>query len=500
MSRSVMPNGPHAIKVEEDAKYNALENAAQKSAARKIWRLTGEWPWNIIPDCSRTRWTLSLLGKLVALLIECFPTQVGQLRHMEMRRLRAELKSQLDSKPRNEQKALSVTDLDAVRRELLKKKTTQTPNGSSKTSVMTTPTISDSAKKRRLSATNRSEPTTTKRVRINESPPASATRSSTRFRQNESIDARPAISERPVNGHTSLGFALTDDEEIDEEEAQDETQLSQRPDDEMEDPGETNQESGAAVEEDSPTSYLDMEEPPGANQNSTPRTSTRPQPTSTPRKPLVAEFSMSDKQIVDILRKNIALIASKKQSTDNQKLKDLQDEDDRCALAYEEAIQETMTMYGTLNTLRKSCEAADNDVQKAEKIRNKTADSLKPYQDLVNEGDGDAQLFAMLKNKVSQAEAALERAKRSREQIKKNLDVVDKQAKAKLKAADLCKDKWNEAQELKKAAEQNYSVFGCTLTFRTDARDDEGHPFKDIFFQFKATVKEQDDEENGERS
>ncbi|CAG7558347.1 unnamed protein product [Fusarium equiseti] len=506
----VIPNGPPAIKIEEDATYNTLENAAQKSAAQKTWRLTGEWPWNIVPVCSRTRWDTSLLDKLVTLLIECFPKRVGQLGHMEMRRLRNELKSQLDSKSHNEQKALSITDLEAVRRELLKKRSTQTPNGSSKTTNMTTPTTLDSSKKRRVSATSVSEPSTTKRLRVNRSPPTSATRSSARLRQHtQSIDARPAMSERSVNGHTSLGFALASDDESDEEdeeEPEDEIEPIQGPDEETEDSGVINQESHEAEEEAPPTSYLDSEEPlpdpvpPSANRNSTPRTRTGPRPTSTTRKPLVAEFSMSDTQIVDILRKNITLIASKKQYTNSQRLKDLQNENDRCALAYDEAIQETMKIYGTLDVIKKSYEDALRKVHKAENIRNKTADSLKPYQDLVNEGVGDAQLFTMLKNKVIQAEADLRETVRKRDAIKRNLEVVEKEAKAKVAAADLCKDKWNEAEQLKEAHEQNHSVFGCTLTFRSDARDDEGQLFKDIFFEFKATVKEQEDRVNGGRS
>ncbi|RFN45228.1 hypothetical protein FIE12Z_10509 [Fusarium flagelliforme] len=506
----VLPNGSPPVKIEEDATYQALENAAQKSAAQKIQRLTGEWPWNILPSCSRTRWDTSLLGKLVTLLIECFPKRVGQLGHMEMRRLRAEVKSQLDSKPYNEQKALSITDLEAVRRELLKKRSTQTPNGSSKTTNMTTPTTSDSSKKRSVSAASVSEPQTTKRVRINESPPASATRSSARLRrQSQSIDARPAMPERPVNGHTSLGFALASDDENDEEdeeEPEDEIEPVRGPDEETEDSGDINQESHEAEEEDPPTSYLDNEEPlpdpvpPSANRNLTPRTSTIPRPTLTTRKPLVAEFSMSDTQIVDLLRKNITLIVSKKQYTNNQKLKDLQEESRRCELAHEKAVQETIKIFGTLNALKKSCEDADKYVQKAEIIRNKTAESLKPYQDLVNEGVGDAQLFTMLKNKVSQAEADLKKEERGRDQMKRNLQVLDQEAKRKLAAADLCKDKWNEARQLQKAHEQNNPGIGCTLTFRTDARDDEGQLFKDIFFEFKATVREQDDGVNGGRN
>jgi hypothetical protein len=112
------------------------------------------------------------------------------------------------------------------------------------------------------------------------------------------MDARHAMSERSVNGHTSLGFALASDDESDEEdgeEPEDEIEPIQGPDEETEDSGEINQESHEAEEEDPPTSYLDNEEPlpdpvpPSANRNSTSRTGTGLRPTSTTRKPLVAE-------------------------------------------------------------------------------------------------------------------------------------------------------------------------------------------------------------------
>ncbi|RBR08453.1 uncharacterized protein FIESC28_10253 [Fusarium coffeatum] len=492
----VSPSESPHIKIEEDDTYQALENPAQKSVAKRVYRLTCEWPWDISPSCSQTKWDTSLLEKLVNLLIECFPERVGQLGLIEMRQLRTEIKSQLETKPHNEQKALSMADLEAVRRGLLNKRTLQTPNGSSKTTTTTIPTNLDTINKRRVSAASFSEPSTTKRVRVNESPPAFATRSSTRLRQQtQNIDI-DVISERPVDGHTSAGFALADQVESDEEEVQDQIDIIE----ETEDSGETNHESDEAEEEDSPTSYeepLPDTAPPSPNRNSTPGTSTGPRPASTTGKPLVAELSMSDKQIVDLLRKHITSIASKKQDTNNQKLKDLQDEVNRCALAHDKAEQETTTMYATMNAMKKSYEDALKEVQKSENIRNKTADALKPYQDLVDEGEGDAQLFEMLKNKLNQAEMNLIEAQRNRDQMKRDLEVVEKGAKAKLAAFDLCKAQLNEAQQLQKAREPNNSAFRCTLTFKTDARDEEDQLFKDIFFDFTATVKEQEDGVNG---
>ena len=150
-----------SIKIEEDDTYQDLETAAQKSVARKVYRLTCEWPWDISPSCSQTKWDTSLLEKLVNLLIECFPERVGQLGLIEMRQLRTEIKSQLETKPHNEQKALSMTDLEAVRRGLLNKRSTQNPNGPSKTTTTTTPMDLGSINKRRVSAASISEPSTT---------------------------------------------------------------------------------------------------------------------------------------------------------------------------------------------------------------------------------------------------------------------------------------------------------------------------------------------------
>ena len=486
----VGPSESPPIKIEEDDTYQALENAAQRSFAKRVYRLTCELPWDISPSCSQTKWDTSLLEKLVNLLTECFPKRVGQIGLIEMRQLRTEIKSQLETKPHSEQRALSMIDLEAVRRRLLNKRSTQNPSGSSKTTTTFTPINVDSMK-RNVSAASLSEPSTTKRARNNGISPASATRSSTRLRQQtQNIDAGRTMSDRPVNDNTSAKFALADQEEADEEDVQDQIDILGDTDDS----GETNQESDEA-EEDSPTSYevLPDTAPPSPDRNSTPGTSTGPQPISTTRKSLVAEFSMSDKQIVDRLRNHITSIASKKQDTNNQKLKELQDEVDRCALAHDKAEQETRAMHGTLDAMKISYEDASKEVRKAENIQNKSFKALVPYRELIDEGEGDAQLFEMLKDKLTQAGLNLIEVQRTRDQMKRDLEVVKKQANAKSAAAGQCKDKWSEANQLQKAHEQKDSGFQCTVTFSTDARDEEGQRFKDIFFDFKATVKQQED-------
>ncbi|CEI62344.1 hypothetical protein FVEN_g12040 [Fusarium venenatum] len=59
---------------ETDPIFQSLETPAQGTAALKIKRVTGKFPWEILDQlCSETKWTTKLLEKFVEVINKCFP-------------------------------------------------------------------------------------------------------------------------------------------------------------------------------------------------------------------------------------------------------------------------------------------------------------------------------------------------------------------------------------------------------------------------------------------
>jgi DNA repair exonuclease SbcCD ATPase subunit len=149
--------------------------------------------------------------------------------------------------------------------------------------------------------------------------------------------------------------------------------------------------------------------------------------------------------------------------------------------------------------LREVSAAHDKAKEELEKIafrREKTAAALAPYQELKAVGGSVTQIFDMLEVALEEAEFDHRRGLESYTTLDKKLNTLLKELNELAKSVVSTKAKLDEATQLKTDFEQSQSAgrkFRCSIRMTTDARNEDGHLFGDLTFDFEAIARQRQD-------
>ncbi|RGP74600.1 hypothetical protein FSPOR_1177 [Fusarium sporotrichioides] len=495
--------------IETDTTFQGLKTAAQRSAALRIHRLAGKFPWEIVDFCTETRWDIKLLDKFAALIHTCF---AGKLSSPDAKRLQTTIFEKIKLNPIRKRMCLLQSDIQEAQHELRRSVLQQTPlEDHGGTSTPTPPSISAAASnktKRPLTTSESSEP---KRARAEkeeedvESAPAFATRSSRRLRS-DSTDVTPAKEPKhPANirdpskkQESAVDSGKEeqlqqDDGEKDENGSQEqnkqengEPEVAGKPEDTLD----------QAHGKDSSTEHHNVEELiVDAGPLSKDQTSKAPQP-SPARKALVAHLSMTDKEIADRFRKNISFIACRRQFTNDKRLKELKTEYERCT----QELQEAQDLRASRNNQKAQSFSVYNkaleELKKSTFRLEKTGAALAPYQELENAGSSVTQIFDMLKAALEDAKSDYQRTREYYMTYKSRADTAIEELDEAESSVTRIHARRQELAHLMDL-EQNFSAernFQCNIRMATDARNEDGHLFGDLTFCLEAVVRQQ---ENG---
>ncbi|GKU07781.1 hypothetical protein FLAG1_09769 [Fusarium langsethiae] len=391
--------------IETDTTFQGLETAAQRSAALRIHRLAGKFPWEIVDFCTGTKWDMKLLDEFTALIHTCF---AGKLSSPDAKRLRTTIFRQKHTKSMGKRKYLLRSDIEDAQRAL---------GGTSTPAPPSILAAASNNKKRPLLTSESSAP---KWARVQKGG------------EEEDVKSAPALSTRSSR---RLRSEFTD--------------------------------ATAAKDPKSP-----------ANTQDPSKKLLRP---SSARKALVAHLSMTDKEIADRFRKNISFITSRRQFTNDKKLKELEAEYERCARELQEA-----------HDLR-----ALEELKKVKFRMEKTAAALAPHQELENAGSSVTQIFDMLKAALEDAKSDYQRTLESFMTCEDKVSTVTTELDETVRSVSRLDAKFKEVAQLKLHLEQNFSAerfFQYNIRMATDARNEDGHLFGDLTFHLEVVVRQQ---ENG---
>lgn len=536
---------------EADTTLRALPTTAQRSAALKIHRLTGQFPWEIVDFCTETKWDVKLLEKFILLILNCF---AGKLSRADVKRLRSAIYQQIEPKPFAKRMCLSQTDIQGAQRELKRSALQQSHPEKDETASK------DPANQRKRSLSS-SISSAAKRVRIQEQddPPAFSTRSYKRS-NGDPISTKPAESKSPAKFQRSpIGnnrVDTTDDEEDEEGEGDDDDDDDEE--EEKENDKET-QQDGDVIEtdqndndkakqnlevievhdsseetldldqdqdhvQDSSPEHRDVEEPavgsedipighgeveqpiiePNPPSQATACSTPVPKPSSqattystlAPRpsdgKVLVAQLSMSDKDIADIFRRNISFIATRLQSANDKRLKDVETEYELCVRKRQKAFDATVVLIRQLGQLSSERAKIEQDLKKVDFTVEKTTASLVAYQELQAAGGGMRQisdmLDAALREAISERVRAVETC--STHDLRIN-NTIKERDEAKASVTRLDADLKEISQRRMKLQRSGEHTFQCNIRMSIDARDEDGHLFEDLTFPLEAIAREE---------
>ncbi|KAL4731988.1 hypothetical protein ACLX1H_000990 [Fusarium chlamydosporum] len=518
-----VPDGSPGGDVETDATFHMLETAAQRSAALRIKRLAGEFPWEIVNFCTETKWDIKLLDKFAALIHTCFP---GQLSSLDTRRLRSAILGQIEPKAINKRTNLLQSDLQAaqneLRRAIMKENQRHNHHGPSTQGSTTMPKTTDKRKKRTVSTSKPSEPASSKRVRLEpESPRAVMTRSSRRLR-GDTIDTTPHTPKATIDGNStkdegSFEVAVTVKGNGNEPEKMPEDENTPVKDqindiknqEATEYPGveAVDHSEGSPVDDHgkvAPNEYHGVEDlildscPPSqtsGDPSPLPEVLSNPRSSATARKALVAQLSMTDKEIGDRFRKNISFIASKLQFVNNKKMKALETEYERCQREYRTAYEVVEKLGRQLQEVHALHEQAKEELAKASFRQEKTAAALVPYRELQAAEGSVTQIFELLQNAVDEADTAYQKALNTYASVSNHFETIKQELEEAKKPFEAARTKLEESAQLKVNFEQNQSTerrFQCSIRMVTNVRDEDGHLFEDFTFDLESLVRQRD--------
>ncbi|KAM0304272.1 hypothetical protein ACHAPM_002350 [Fusarium culmorum] len=538
---------------EADATLRALPTPVHRSSALKVQELTGQFPWEIADFCTETKWDSKLLQKFVLLILNCFPERLRraeELSRAEVKRLRTAIYQQIEPKPFTKRLCLSQTDIQGAQR-ALKRSALQQPHPANDEANTQTPITAskDSANQRKRSlSTSNSKPSATKRVHIQQEqddPPAFSTRSYTRS-NGDSISTKPAESkspakfQRPPSGSNKVDMTDEEEGEGDEEDEEGEGGKGGKDDDDDDDEEEEEEEKGSDKEQnqevievhdsseetldldqDSSPEHRDVEEPTVSSEDipyqdhaqdlsivhgevegeqpiikSNPSQATTystlaPRPSSD-GKVLVAQLSMSDKEIADTFRRNISFIATRLQTANDKRLKDVGTEYELCARKRQKAFDATVLLIRQLGQLSSDRAKIEEDVKKVDFTVEKTTASLVAYQELQAAGGGMRQisdmLDAALREAISERVRAVETCSTYDLRINNTIKERD-EAKASVTRLDAnLKEISQRRMNLQRSGEQ---TFQCNIRMSIDARDEDGHLFGDLTIPLEAIAREE---------
>lgn len=103
---------------------------------------------------------------------------------------------------------------------------------------------------------------------------------------------------------------------------------------------------------------------------------------SSGEKVLMAQLSMSDKEIADTFRRNISFIVTRLQAANDKRLKDVETKYELCARKRQKAFDATVLLIRQLGQLSSDRAKIEEDVKKVDFTVEKTTASLVAYQEL----------------------------------------------------------------------------------------------------------------------
>ncbi|KAF5238403.1 hypothetical protein FAUST_5460 [Fusarium austroamericanum] len=518
---------------EADATLRALPTPVHRSSALKVQELTGQFPWEIADFCTETKWDSKLLQKFVLLILNCFPERLcraEELSRAEVKRLRTAIYQQIEPKPFTKRLCLSQTDIQGAQRALkrlaLQQSQPENDETASKDLV--------NQRKRSLSTSN-SNPSATKRVHIQQEqddPPAFSTRSYTR---SNGYLKSPTKFQRPPSGNNRVD--TTDDKEDEEGgeegEGEDEEEEDEEENEKEKESGKDQDQEQATIEvhdsseetidldQDSSPERRDVEKPTVSSEDipyqdhakdlsighgevegqqpiieSNPSRATTystlaPRPSSD-GKVLVAQLSMSDKEIADTFRRNISFIGTRLQAANDKRLKDVETEYELCARKRQKAFDATVLLIRQLGQLSSDRAKIEEDVKKVDFTVEKTTASLVAYQELQAVGGGMRQisdmLDAALRDAISERVRTVETCSTYDLRINNTIKERD-EAKASVARLDAdLKEISQRRMNLQRSGEQ---TFQCNIRMSIDARDEDGHLFGDLTIPLEAIAREE---------
>ncbi|KAF4994306.1 hypothetical protein FGRMN_5891 [Fusarium graminum] len=460
---------------ETDPTYHTLQTPAQRSTALKIKRYAGQFPWEIVPFCSKTTWTQGVLDNFAELLIKVFS---GQLSSLDTRRLRSVLMSSVERKDLDKRQILLQSDVAHALAELKRSDSrhdSKTPK---------------SARKRGRPPSTAKQPESVKRVRVEQETPRVVTRSSRRLRGDSSINVTPLSPETPVprkdvdEGPT---IAVIDDTDMEDNAAEDD-QVAPAIDEELQE---------SARQNDFSSDYHDVEES---------ILDTAPTPTPTPsfaeglnassaRRIQVAVLDMTDEELGNRLRQNLSLIATRMQDARDRRQVELEAVHEEAKHFSEKANQLLDDMLESLETLRLAHGRATAETDKARVKHEKATALIKLAQELGADG-----AMETLLQTLEEAQEGRESAKAAQEITLQEISNRRKEIEAAKRAADDAKTNLFEVDKLLTSfmnEQLQEHRINCTITMGTDASNEDGNPFGDLTFELAATIRQQT---NGEES
>ncbi|KAF5656766.1 hypothetical protein FHETE_10815 [Fusarium heterosporum] len=468
---------------ETDPTYHTLQTPAQRSLALKIKRYAGQFPWEIVPLCSKTTWTQGVLDKFAELLIKVFS---GQLSSLDTRRLRSVLMSSVERKDLDKRQILLQSDVVYALTEL-KKADSRHDNKTPR-----------SAKKRGRPPSTNKQTESPKRVRVKEETPRAVTRSSGRLRGDSSINVTPLSPQTPVpikDVDEGLTIAAIDDTDMEDNTIE----VEQPDDDETEEEQQDDQVATAISEElqesarqnDFLNDYHDVEE----SILDTAPTST-PTPsfaeglnTSSARRIQVAVLDMTDEELGNRLRQNLSLMATRMQNARDRRQAELEAVYEEAKLVFEKANQSLDDLLEAHETLRLAHESATADTDKARVKHEKATAVIKLAQELGADGAMETLLQTLeeaqqdQENAEAVQEIALQMVSNRRKEVEAARRAVD-DAKTNLFEVDrLLTNFMNEQLQERR--------INCTITMGADASNEDGNNFGDLTFKLAAAIRQQ---------
>ncbi|KAF9761688.1 hypothetical protein IL306_003745 [Fusarium sp. DS 682] len=503
--------GPEAT----DATFKGLITPAQRSVARKIYRLSGSFPWEIAPPSVKTTWTQGVLDSFLETITVGFSGQ--QLGDRDKRRLRSvlmEIAKQKDSRTR-----LSLTQSD------FKNALNHLNNADEQSRPgLETPKPSAAKMKPSSSASNSSKGKfTAKRARVEgKTPPASPTSSSKRQKGEACTSTSLESSQTPipkrdptvtmiVNSDTESDFGDMfqyllkdiDDQRLDAREQPNDNRKEDEPieeDNSSPDPDSQLLQTAAEHERRNaiPTPFHDAEEEfQNSAHGSLAQDSFGQVSAASPRKIEVTSLSMTDQQIGDKIRKTLSVIADKQQATINGRLAELDAEANRASstlvdakLAVSELLEDQKRQA---NFLAEASKRSDN----AQTICKTAANALTQMQALARLGNNNfnkaiEDLDQAVRDAVVDQEEAITNYKKAYKELENTNEKLE-DAKKTVSAVEtqilrVCQMR----DDFKKDSEERKIT--CTVRIATDAKDDDGDLFDDFVVEFDATVRKKMEE------
>ncbi|UZP39177.1 hypothetical protein NXS19_006993 [Fusarium pseudograminearum] len=426
---------------EADTTLRALPTTAQRSAALKIHRLTGQFPWEIVDFCTETKWDVKLLEKFILLILNCF---AGKLSRADVKRLRSAIYQQIEPKPFAKRMCLSQTDIQGAQRELKRSALQQSH-----------PEKDETASK---------DPANQRKRSLSSSISSAAKRENDKETQQDGdvIETDQNDNDKAKQNLEVIEVHDSSEETLDLDQDQDHVQDSSPEHRDVEEP--------AVGSEDIPIGHGEVEQPIIEPNPHLKLRLVRPQYQNPHLKlRLIRPWHQGP-----LTERNISFIATRLQSANDKRLKDVETEYELCVRKRQKAFDATVVLIRQLGQLSSERAKIEQDLKKVDFTVEKTTASLVAYQELQAAGGGMRQISDML-------DAALREAisERERDEAKASVTRLD---------ADL-KEISQRRMKLQRSGEH---TFQCNIRMSIDARDEDGHLFEDLTFPLEAIAREQE--------